>query len=177
MKSIRGPGRSGWSGYLALFFVEGQKNDHIHHARYAHIYNVRENTRTTRTYPDLSLLSGGLRRIQTRTLPGPNRPRPGPNFRGTTILHEHHAGKSNEVDAHRSWRRTAHDGHRSARSRGPPSVSPMAVQGWALAEGFAERTLPAINASVRRITANAIGIEYRRFRDGRFFHRHGADRS
>jgi hypothetical protein len=40
---------------------------------------------------------------------------------------------------------------------------------WALAEGFAERTLPSINALVQRITANATGIEYRRFRDGRFF--------
>lgn len=40
---------------------------------------------------------------------------------------------------------------------------------WALTEGFAERTLPSINAFVQRITANATGIEYRRFRDGRFF--------
>ncbi|MEO9298783.1 DNA primase family protein [Devosia alba] len=40
---------------------------------------------------------------------------------------------------------------------------------WALAEGFSDRTLPSINAFVQRITANAIGIEYRRFRDGRFF--------
>lgn len=40
---------------------------------------------------------------------------------------------------------------------------------WALVEGFAERTLPSINAFVQRITANATGIEYRRFRDGRFF--------
>lgn len=40
---------------------------------------------------------------------------------------------------------------------------------WALAEGFSDRTLPAINAFVQRITANATGIEYRRFRDGRFF--------
>ncbi|MFC3205625.1 DNA primase family protein [Aquamicrobium soli] len=40
---------------------------------------------------------------------------------------------------------------------------------WALAEGFSDRTLPSINAFVQRITANAAGIEYRRFRDGRFF--------
>jgi P4 family phage/plasmid primase-like protien len=40
---------------------------------------------------------------------------------------------------------------------------------WALAEGFSERTLPSINGFVQRITANAAGIEYRRFRDGRFF--------
>ena len=87
MKSIWGPGRSGWSGYLALFFVEGQKTAHTHHARYAHIYNVQENTWTTRTYPDQSLFSGGLRRSETRTLPRPNRTRPGPNFHSTTILH------------------------------------------------------------------------------------------
>lgn len=40
---------------------------------------------------------------------------------------------------------------------------------WALAEGFSDRMLPAINAFVQRITANATGIAYRRFRDGRFF--------
>jgi len=40
---------------------------------------------------------------------------------------------------------------------------------WAIAEGFSDRTLPSINAFVQRITANAPGIEYRRFRDGRFF--------
>ncbi|WP_412051840.1 DUF5906 domain-containing protein [Hoeflea sp. Naph1] len=40
---------------------------------------------------------------------------------------------------------------------------------WALSEGFAERTLPSINAFVQRVTANATGVEYRRRRDGRFF--------
>ncbi|HET6377013.1 MAG TPA: phage/plasmid primase, P4 family [Methylocella sp.] len=40
---------------------------------------------------------------------------------------------------------------------------------WAVAEGFAERTLPSINAFVQRITSNATGVEYRRTKQGRFF--------
>jgi hypothetical protein len=89
MKSIWGPGRSGWSRYFPLFFVEGRKTDHTHRAYYGRIYNVRENTRTTRTYLDQPLFSRGLRRSHTRTLPGPKRPSPGPGFRSTTILHAH----------------------------------------------------------------------------------------
>ena len=42
-------------------------------------------------------------------------------------------------------------------------------RGWALAEGFSDRTLPSINTFVQRITANATGIEYHRTRQGRFF--------
>lgn len=41
---------------------------------------------------------------------------------------------------------------------------------WALGEGFNERTLPAINAFVQRVSANSKGIEYRRTSDGRFFY-------
>ena len=42
-------------------------------------------------------------------------------------------------------------------------------RGWALAEGFSERTLPSINTFVQRTTANAAGIEYHRTRQGHFF--------
>jgi phage/plasmid-associated DNA primase len=40
---------------------------------------------------------------------------------------------------------------------------------WALAEGFKRETLPAVNGFVQRVKANAVGIEYRRTREGRFF--------
>lgn len=40
---------------------------------------------------------------------------------------------------------------------------------WAVSEGFPERALPAINAFVTRVTANAPGISYQRFSNGRCF--------
>ncbi len=40
---------------------------------------------------------------------------------------------------------------------------------WAIAEGFKNDKLPAINGFVQRVQANATGIEYKRTRDGRVF--------
>jgi len=40
---------------------------------------------------------------------------------------------------------------------------------WAIAEGFKNDKLPAINGFVQRVQANATGIEYKRTRDGRMF--------
>jgi len=86
MNSTLGPGRSGWSGSFPLFSVEREISSlcaRAHEVRMTRIYNVGEYTRTTRTYPDRSLFSKGLRKPQTRTLPGPKPSRPGPCSLGT----------------------------------------------------------------------------------------------
>lgn len=46
-------------------------------------------------------------------------------------------------------------------------VAYEAFHGWAVAEGFKQDKLPAINGFVQRVTANAAGVEYRRTNAGR----------
>jgi len=56
---------------------------------------------------------------------------------------------------------------------GQPSISTREAyekfREWAIAEGFKNDKLPAINGFVQRVQANATGIEYKRTKDGRMF--------
>ncbi len=56
---------------------------------------------------------------------------------------------------------------------GQPAITTRAAyekfREWAIAEGFKNDKLPAINGFVQRMQANATGVEYKRTKDGRMF--------